>query len=237
MGMVFPAGGANVSWRTKAETEAAEEKVGTGAIALDELRRLAELGEGEIEIETVPSDVPADIEDVEEAVPGDDVVPPEAEIEVSEELEVGGDPIQEATEAVQEAQDALETVEVALETIDGGGEPEIELDEGGDDGVVEEFEIEIGGDEEEEAEESACLAEDAPAVEAPAAPVEAPAPAEVTPAVAADTDETTVEAEDSSRFVKIAKLSPQNKKKLAHYWKSMLGYDPEYVNLMVRDYE
>jgi hypothetical protein len=44
-------------------------------------------------------------------------------------------------------------------------------------------------------------------------------------------------AGSSSRFYKVAFLSPENKKKLADYWKNALGYDPEYVNLMTTDYE
>ena len=38
-------------------------------------------------------------------------------------------------------------------------------------------------------------------------------------------------------FCKYAKLSPQNRAKLADYWVNMLGYPKDYVSLMTKDYE
>jgi len=48
-------------------------------------------------------------------------------------------------------------------------------------------------------------------------------------------NEKTASAEDD--FVKFAKISPKNRKKLRNYWISALGYPSEYVNLMTKDYE
>jgi len=41
----------------------------------------------------------------------------------------------------------------------------------------------------------------------------------------------------ANEFCKFGKLSPQNRKKVAEYWKNALGYPADYVSLMVKDYE
>ena len=55
------------------------------------------------------------------------------------------------------------------------------------------------------------------------------------PAMAAS-DDAIVVANESGRWVKIAKLSPENKKKTRDYW-LMLGFPQAYVDAMVKDYE
>ena len=51
-----------------------------------------------------------------------------------------------------------------------------------------------------------------------------------------EAEEMTVEA-SGDEFVKYAKISPKNRKKLRDYWKNMLNYAPDFVDLMVKDYE
>ena len=41
----------------------------------------------------------------------------------------------------------------------------------------------------------------------------------------------------SRDFVEVAKLSPENKTFLRTYWKDILGFPPEYVDAMTKDYE
>lgn len=47
-----------------------------------------------------------------------------------------------------------------------------------------------------------------------------------------EVDDESVTTASSNSFVKIAKLSPENRAKLRKYWKEDLGYPAEYVNLM-----
>lgn len=44
-------------------------------------------------------------------------------------------------------------------------------------------------------------------------------------------------ASTEEEFCRFAKLSPENRKKLANYWVNMLGFPKDYVGLMVKDYE
>lgn len=44
-------------------------------------------------------------------------------------------------------------------------------------------------------------------------------------------------ASSDGEFVKYAKLSAENRSKLANYWTKMLGFPKEYVALMTKDYE
>ena len=44
-------------------------------------------------------------------------------------------------------------------------------------------------------------------------------------------------AATEEEFCRFAKLSPANRKKLGDYWKNMLGFPKDYVDLMVKDYE
>jgi len=55
------------------------------------------------------------------------------------------------------------------------------------------------------------------------------------PAMASTEDEAIVVAGIAGRWVKTAKLSPDNRKKVRDYW-LMLGFPQDYVDAMVKDY-
>jgi hypothetical protein len=44
-------------------------------------------------------------------------------------------------------------------------------------------------------------------------------------------------ASDKRTFVRVAALSGDTKKQVQAYWTEMLGYDPEYVKLMIKDFK
>ena len=229
MSRVFPAGtGRQVSWlknmdeaedggQTKLASTEQEEIIGTAAISMVELKRLAQLSDfPEEEIDIVEVDV---------APEGEEPVLPEEEIQVSEEEEVDENPVDEAAEAVADAQEALGDAASAL--VDAGaevGEPELEGEFEGE--VEEEIEIPIEIDEEGEVEIECDKVDTAGEI----SEVVAKAKGKVKKSA------TEVSVEDSSRFVKIAKLSPVNKKKLSDYWIKTFGYDADWVHQMLRDY-
>lgn len=144
-------------------------------------------------------------------------------------IEDGGEATVE--EAIEKVEDALEEVKDAVG---------VEGDEVSDDAIVEdegevaELEIEVV-DEEPVAEEGEIFIESEPAC------------CESCGSALASTDDETKEAtteevvgrEASSgeEFVRYAAISPANRKKLRQYWKSMLNYVPDYVDLMTKDYE
>ena len=261
MSKLFPAGGNKKSWLDRLNEvevedniktasaedgepqtpEKPEEPIGVDAIPMEELQRLAQFSLPQEDVSIGEADVvEVDVgeADVGEAVPAieGELPVPEAE-PVSE--EEAGDPLNEAAEAVADAQDALEDASTALGDAgaDVADEAEIPVDideETGDVSIEEEGVIDV----EIEPEESGPIAkaEEVPTAAPVAAPVAAPAAAPA--GVTAETEETKeVVAEDSSRFVKIAKLSPDNKKKLADYWIKSLGYDSKYVQMMLKDYK
>ena len=272
MSLVFPAGkGRQITWldrlngkeeeEVKGQTKTASTKktakvaetrelIGTAAISMDELKRLAQL-----------SDFPQEdvqVEDALSAPVGEEPVAPEGEVAVSDEAEGGeaeggaedvaedaaeaGNPVEQAADAVADAQDALADAAEALADAgaDEGGKDSAISDEGaiGDDAALGDEEIEIPVDidgagniglECDKMEKS----DSAPAV-APSAPPKGAAMA--SEQKSEKKQATTAAVEDSARFVKIAKLSPVNRQKLATYWIKTLGYDKDWVNQMLQDY-
>lgn len=278
MSLVFPAGkGRQITWldrlngkeeeEVKGQTKTAstkkkaakvadkQELIGTAAISMNELKRLAQL-----------SDFPQEDVQVEDALAapvGEEPVAPEGEVEISDEAEGGeaeggeeeggaadvaedaaeaGDPVEQAADAVADAQDALADAASALADAgaDEGGAPtdspigeETSLDEEIEipieiDG---EGEIGIGGE---------CCGGDAAGDTAAGDPDSASAfPADDSKMASSKKGgkkQATAAVEDSTRFVKIAKLSPVNRQKLATYWVKTLGYDKDWVGQMLQDY-
>ncbi len=245
--MVFPAGsGRNVvSWLDKVASEEKKEKIGTAAISLEELKRLAAISdfvpsegeegheekesEGEKSEEEAKGEDEEDVktEEAEEAKPGES---PVTEEPVSEEKD-GEEVVDVEVEAVDEAAAAVETAKGALEDASKALQ---------DAGAKETSEV-LGDVAEASLEETTPEAMDIEVVDEGAAPsVESVPPA---PIAGEGVDgmsrkeeiPVTVEA-SSSRFYKIASLSPVNKKKLSDYWIKTLGYDSDWVKSLLKDY-
>ena len=242
--IIFPAGsGRNVvSWLDKvAENE--KEKIGTDALSMKELKRLAALSDiipqdEEVDVDSAEKTDEAPVEDSEnspiseekegeegEAHEGDESV--EFEAGESEEKAEGGDAVQQAADAVQTAKGALEEAATAL--TDAGAE-----DSAGDDEMAE-VPVSMETDPSDEAMIEVQIDDVAPdAGVGPAADagvgatpdVDFPPAEEATPMVEAS----------ASKFYKIASLSPKNKSKLSEYWIKTLGYDSDWVKSLLKDY-
>jgi len=278
MSRIFPAGGGKqVSWMDKVEEGQEEEKeelIGTAALDLKTLRKLA--GFGDKSEDDKGSDDEEDVkpEEADEAkegekpdfLKGDDkeVSKDEDKGEEGEEHEEGetkefeagegeekaeaGPAVEQAVAAVEKAKDALEEVSIALEDAGGtaGGDEvadvpvSLEGDVGApsDDAMVE---VEIGGDMGGAmgADIGADVGADAGAgcEKCPVCGADKPADGGIMyPGSNAPEAAGTLMAGSSSKFYKIAALSPVNKKKLKDYWIGSLGYDAEFVGMMLKDY-
>ena len=139
----------------------------------------------------------------------------EAVAEVEEKAEQAEQKIEAVEEAVEKIEDAVQGVKDAVTDAVGEEVAEIEISEVEE--VPEEVPEEIPGEE---------VVNDEIIVETEG-DVEAKTEDEIAMGKTASTEE----------FCKYAKLSPQNKAKLAKYWVNMLGYPKDYVNLMTKDYE
>lgn len=141
---------------------------------------------------------------------------------------------------------ATAKIEDAVEEIKGAvgvaKEVELEVSEEGallDGKVDDKAEIDVSfeegskGDNEKEADIEKTSKEDkkSPASASPASA----SPASASPASCDKKDACEASADDE--FVRYAKISPSNRKKLIDFWKKDLGYVPEYVKLMTMDYE
>jgi hypothetical protein len=223
MSKIFSAGGKNRSWTDNVpgeevvSTEDNIEKIGVDAMSTDDLRKLAQFS---FEVEP-PEDVAVEEAVVVDGEPGledapisDEIGGEGDDIDDLDDAELGGDPLDEAAEAVADAQDILDNAAEAL--TDAGATVE------GDDEIaevpvsVEEDAIDI-----DEPGDSAVVVE----IEEPEAEA------------GVYSDETASVEASSERFVKIATLSPANKKKLKSYWVKTLGYDSEWVGMMLKEYK
>ena len=140
--------------------------------------------------------------------------------EIEEEIEGAGDAVEEAVEKVEEAVEDLKVAVEGGDVTEIGDEEEVEIPVEEDNGelIVESIPSEI------EVEVDDCGSMDGIKEEA----------------VEASSNESEVGMDKSAsanEFCKFGKLSPQNRKKVAEYWKNALGYPADYVSLMVKDYE
>lgn len=213
MARVFSAGGQRVDWLDKLQGTENDEKVGLGAISDDDLRKLAQFGPPMEEVEV-------DVEDAEVAPEGELPVPEDTEVpisdeaeddEVEEEVEEAGD-LSTAGDAIADAQEALDEAAAIVE--------EQVAEESGE--IVEEV-AEIPVSEEESGGLTIEEPEDVEVLEVEIEEAEEP-------------DQTAIASGDVT-FVKIAKISPENRKKLKAFWRDALNYDADYVELMTKDYE
>jgi len=129
-------------------------------------------------------------------------------------FEVAEDAASEVSEeaAVETVEEAVEAVEEAVEdlksVVTGEGEEENEI------------EIEVI-DEEPVSQEGEIVIESEPVLDS-----------EPKPTCCESCGATT--ASSGEEFVKYASISPSNRKKLRQYWKGMLNYVPDYVDLMTK---
>lgn len=213
MSPIMPAGAKRYNWIPKL---ADDEKLGTELLDLDKLTGKSPVADAAEAVIGKPGEVPA-IEAVEVAVEGEKKPEGEAKPEGEKPCECK-EKVQELADKAQEvAAEAQELVELVV----------------GDDGTVSMPDIpEIPEEVSVEIEEEPATSETSgvpPGVVDEAAKegesVEEEAAEKVSCAAA------------EGRFVKIAALTPENKKKLKDYWANVLGYDKKYVEYMVTDYE
>jgi len=141
-----------------------------------------------------------------------------SDVEVSEVAE-GEASEAKAVEKVEKVEEAVEKVEEAvadLKSVVSNEEvAEEKVEDQADGDEVAEIEIEVV-DEEPVSDEEGMIKESKPSS------------CEVCGSTFASSDDD---------FVRYAKLSPANRQKLRKYWKGMLNYVPDYVDLMTKDYE
>lgn len=264
MSRIFSAGGGKkVSWLDKVGEEK-EELIGTAALDLKTLRKLAGVGEdGEEDVKSedaeeggegekpafLTEDKDDDAEKGEEGEAHEEGESEEKEEGEEEEKAEAGPAVEQAAAAVEKAKEALEEVSVALEDAGGGAaggevaEVPVSLEGGmgapGDDSMVE---VEIGADVGPDMGSDLAGGPDAGCEKCPqcGAPMGGAAVGGDMGGMDSGANATeaagTLIAGSSSRFHKIAMLSPANKKKLKDYWVGQLGYDPEFVGMMLKDY-
>lgn len=256
--MIFPAGnGRGVSWLDNITAQDNKEVIGKEAIELKELKRLAQVIEEDVNVEDAV-EAPVDAS----PVPEEETVPVSEETVGEEVEEVAADPltalntikdlldkgsVDEAKAAVEDAISALaveddEEVGIEVPVADEAEIPvnldaatgELKIDEAPGEVVSVEIEDESGEDEGPEHE-----AKESPEFEAGEKEEEKEFKEKEEKEEKEDDDEEKKSDKfgSSSKFYKIAFLSPENKKKLAEYWKKSLGYDPAYVDMMTKDYE
>lgn len=161
--------------------------------------------------------------------------------------------VDQANAAIDQAKSALEEASVALQDAGASGDETVEVPVSvedssipGDDALVE---VELGGDvsdlgtgagddmdvsmDSEIGAEPCC--EKCPQCGAPVGESKGEVGGMDDGANATEASGTLMAA-SSSKFHKIASLSPENKRKLKDYWVGSLGYDSEFVSMMLKDY-
>ena len=252
MTVIMPMGGKKFGWEpgkkqtvkvASAGKENEQEIVVDGSDALYEaakahLGKQAQFEDAEIvTVEEIPGDDMASeiggiVNEVSEEVTDDAV---EESLENAEEKSEAG----AATEigaAVEKIEEAVEEVKEAVEELDGAGageevEVEIELDDLGEKSPFgeapcadESCEDDLGEDEiviesKDEKKDGVCEA-----CGAVTASCECKAKKQAS-------------VSSGDEYVRYSKVSPKNQRLVRNYWKSDLGYDPDYVALMTKNYE
>ena len=210
MSIIMTAGNKKVDWSPKAKENKPLTKVAsTEGQEVEERDELFEAAKGVVQKEAQcfgeeEGIVVEEPQDVVEVIEEGDGVE-----EVSEEAEAKVESVEEAVEAVEEAVEDLK--DVVEEKEEGVEDVEDVEDE------VAEVEIEVVDEEpvsdEPVAEEGEIIIESQPeSCEACGATM----------------------ASSGEEFVRYASISPSNRKKLRKYWKEMLNYAPDYVDLMTK---
>ena len=138
---------------------------------------------------------------------------------VSEAVKEVENKAEEAEAVVEQVEEAIEKIEEAVQGVRdvcSSDEVEVEVDVDVEDEGEEEFSIEVSeSDEIEDGDD--IIIESEPDSEARMA--------------------SSKTASSSDDFVKLSKLSNENRKKIKNYWVNSLNYPKDYVDLMVKDYE
>jgi hypothetical protein len=177
----------------------------------------------------------AEVTDVTEVpeVPEAVEVSDKGDAEVAEEAEVTEETAVESIEvAIETAEEAVAEAKEAVQELKGAEVTEVAeegaVDDANDTTEVTEVEIEIPGVMNDEVVEDATddkVVEDEVEKEG------------MYTTMSDKSAKEPVVAESSEEFCKFAKLSPQNRSKIARYWVDMLGYPKDYVSLLTKDYE
>jgi len=219
MSIIVPAGNQKVDWSPKDNKKLTKKASIDGAEEVqaeeeDPVYEAAKdfLGGQEAEVPGVDEVIEevSEVEEVEKSVS-------EAVAEVEQKAEEADQKIEAVVEAVEKIDEAVQGVKDAVADADDEVVEVIEIDEVSEDKDEDAVEAVPG----EEVIDDEIIVETEGCVEAKTE------------------DGTSMDkvASTEEEFCKYAKLSPQNKAKLARYWVDMLGYPKDYVNLMTKDYE
>jgi len=244
MSIITPAGKAKLNWSPTVEEN---ETVFTKTASTGDVEVVAEKSQQEIEKEAlyqVAKGVVAqfspcediecmdgvDVVDGSEGIDGivNDVQEPISDEDgldtgIKESLEQAEAALEEATSAIQDAKE-----ECCGDEVDEYDEVEIPLD--GDDSVLE---IDVDVEDEDEGETDDFVVEGEKTSQNP----ECKEKPNNCGSVEAKKKGKTLEAGSSDEFVKLSKISPENRQKLYNYWTKDLGYPSDYAKLLVKDYE
>jgi hypothetical protein len=220
MNMVVPAGNKKLDWSPK-EVEMIK-TASTEAVVVEEKDMLYEAAKKHLDSMKIAQENKAVEEKCKDCGCCKDECKCVQKKDEEVKIEVGGEKVEEVAEksedaAVAKIEEAVIEIEDAVEELKGDQKKEE---------VAEEVEIEITDDDKEvvpgkEVSDGEIIV------------VSEPSP---TACMAGKKEEVKVASTDEE-FQKFAKLSPENKKKLANYWTQMLGYPKDYVDLMTKDYE
>jgi hypothetical protein len=220
--LIMSSGGKRLDWFTK---KSEDEMIGVDAITDDQLKGFAApvtVDVSEAELGGTPESETIEVSDeVVEDIPGtpeDESLPSEGEGDLAGRVADLVDDVAAVQDKLQDiAEDAKEVGEIATgEGVGGIDEVEIEIEDVSDEAPVEDVVVEDVAVEDEAAEGA----------------LESETPGEVE-----KDDEALVVAGDTRTFAKFASLSADTKKKVQDYFSNVLGYDPEYVKLMVKEYK
>lgn len=225
--MIFPVGEKKYDWIPKV---AEDEKIGVEAMGDEELRGFATpVAVEEVTIEEVPEEVVEDMAEECEDAPCEDIpgTPEDESLDSS-----GGD-------LEERVADVVDDVEAVKEKLDDVVEDVKEVAEmAGGDVVEDELEDELEEEVEVDIDEVSDVIDGELEAVTPGEVIEEEEEFcdEMDGVTAAANDKVVVAGEDRA-FVKIASLTPENRKQIRTYWINVLGYDAEYVDAMVQDYE
>ena len=262
MSMIVPAGYKNIDWvpsdsetKTKlTKTAGIGDEVGDEVVDVveevadvsgkDALYNAAKEVVDAMDAEGMDSEV-EEVADVEVAEVSDDSVVLDVEEEVVPEKGALDEAVEEVVEDV-----AVDKVEEVVEKIVEDVAELQDVVQGADDvteiGEEEAIEVDVEVEAPEDNEEEGLIVESEPDLDCALAKDEAGEKKDGDKDKADEVDEKKEDEEEVSmdksasvdgEFVKFAKLTPSNRKKIISYWKNDLNYPADYVALMAKDYE
>ena len=234
MSIIMTAGKEKVNWSPKDEKDEGLKKTASTEeqeVEASDDDKLYEAAKSFLENKVEKEAEAECVAEEEVEVVNDDSVVDDVVEEVSETVE--GDAVSKVEDAVDKVEEALEEVKDAVEECVDGDENAVE--DISDD--VAEVEIEVV-DEEPVSDEGEIIVESEPVCESCGAVMAKNEEEEVKESSDEKAEEEeVVEASSGDEFVRYSKISPKNRSKLRKYWKGMLAYAPDFVDLMTKDYE